>query len=145
MRHSARIVTYLLRLLAMLVASVALTAWPSPATAPAQAWTTHVGIGDNFFAPARIHVPVGETVVWTNDGRHHHTVTSVVGRFDSGVLGPGGRFALTFAHPGTYYYYCRIHPREMRGVVVVGRGAAAYSYRSCAPYYGYPGYGPGSC
>jgi len=54
-----------------------------------------------------------------NHGQHRHTVTSDTGLWDSREFGRGGSYTLTFLQPGTYSYYCRIHPREMRGTVIV--------------------------
>jgi plastocyanin len=58
-------------------------------------------------------------VRWTNRGNHRHTVTSNTGVWDSGELNRGDAYSLTFLRPGTYYYYCRLHPREMRARVIV--------------------------
>jgi plastocyanin len=92
--------------------------YPSPA--PVQpAATVNLGAYDNYFGPATVRIPPGTTVRWTNYGRHRHTVTANAGQFDSGELAPGGSYSVTFHHPGVYYYYCRLHPTEMRGTVVV--------------------------
>jgi hypothetical protein len=74
---------------------------------------------DNYFWPRSITVPVGGVVTWMNYGYHHHTTTSIRGRWDSGVLDYGDSFSMRFMRPGDYYYYCRIHPETMRGVVHV--------------------------
>jgi plastocyanin len=91
---------------------------PRPQTPVAQ--VVEVGIYDNQFGPAAVTVTAGATVRWVNRGQHSHTVTSHAVLFDSGGLAPGATFALTFPRPGTYYFYCRFHPQEMRGTVIVG-------------------------
>jgi plastocyanin len=58
-------------------------------------------------------------VRWVNYGHHRHTSTSSAGQWDSGEFGHGESYAITFSRPGIYYYYCRVHPQEMRGTVVV--------------------------
>jgi len=78
-----------------------------------------VRIGDNYFSPIALRVPRGSIVRWTNYGWHRHTVTSTSGLWDSGEFGPGGVFAVTFVEAGTYDYYCRLHPQQMRATVVV--------------------------
>lgn len=61
---------------------------------------------------------MGSAVTWINDDPVNHTVVSYSGIFNSGILRPGGRFIFTFENPGTYAYYCSIHP-TMRGQVNV--------------------------
>ncbi len=78
----------------------------------------NVGIYDNAFAPATITVPPGTTVRWVNYGVRHHTVTST-GVFNSVELAQGRTFSVTFTQPGVYSYYCRLHPQEMQGSVIV--------------------------
>ena len=75
---------------------------------------------DNFsFAPATTAVPVGTAVTWTNKDDAPHNVVSTQRKFKSPVLDTGEQFSHTFEAPGTYPYYCSIHPR-MTGRVVVG-------------------------
>lgn len=85
------------------------------------------------FKPEVIEVSAGDTVTWVNDeASSAHTVTSGEveqgtggvtatpdGRFDSGNVGPGDTFEFTFEEPGTYAYYCAIHPATMTGEVSV--------------------------
>jgi plastocyanin len=76
---------------------------------------------DNFsFAPAPITVAVGTTVTWTNRDDIPHTVVSTDDpkAFKSKVLDTDEKFSYTFAKPGTYPYFCSIHPK-MTGTVVV--------------------------
>ncbi len=77
-----------------------------------------VNVVDNAFGPASITVPAGSTLSWLNKGSLPHTVTARNGAFDSGILVSGGRYSRTFATPGTYSYFCTIHP-EMTGSVLV--------------------------
>ena len=80
--------------------------------------------GDNFFDPEAVRVPVGTRIVWPNDGRAAHTVTSDTGLFESGDLQPGEEFARTFDRSGAYRYFCRYHGtaggQGMSGVILVG-------------------------
>jgi plastocyanin len=70
------------------------------------------------FAPGRIQVLVGDTVVWRNADGTNHTVTSDDDLFDSGFIAPGLTFAEAFAKTGSFAYHCSIH-KFMRGEVVV--------------------------
>jgi plastocyanin len=74
---------------------------------------------DNFsFSPATITVPAGTTVRWTNRDDIPHTVVSDDKVFKSKPLDTDEQFTYTFTKPGTYGYFCSIHPK-MTGKVVV--------------------------
>jgi plastocyanin len=78
-----------------------------------------VEIDDDRFEPAVITISVGAAVQWTNHGRHSHTVTSDQETWDSGELAHQGIYVHTFTQKGRFAYYCRMHPRQMRGEVIV--------------------------
>jgi plastocyanin len=61
---------------------------------------------------------VGETVQVTNSDSVGHTWTATDGAFHSGVIGSGETFNFTFEEPGTYPYFCQIHP-EMSGTITI--------------------------
>jgi plastocyanin len=81
-----------------------------------------------WFSPQNATVIIGKnnTITWTNDDTSAHTVTSVsipngVATFNSGILGNGGTFTMTFTVPGTYQYDCSLH-LWMKGTVIVKSG-----------------------
>jgi predicted lipoprotein with Yx(FWY)xxD motif len=76
-----------------------------------------VAIKDFSFGPA-LTVPVGTTVVWTNEDTAPHTVTASDGSFDSGNMDKGATFSFTFSKPGTYELLCAYHP-NMKGTITV--------------------------
>jgi plastocyanin len=74
---------------------------------------------DNFsFGPATVTVPVGTTVTWTNRDDIPHTAVSTDGVFKSKVLDTDDKFSFVFSKPGTYPYFCTIHPK-MTGQIIV--------------------------
>jgi plastocyanin len=74
---------------------------------------------DNFsFGPTALTVPVGTTVTWTNRDDIPHTVVSTDGVFKSKALDTDDKFSFAFTKPGTYPYFCSIHPK-MTGQVIV--------------------------
>jgi plastocyanin len=74
---------------------------------------------DNFsFAPQTLTVAVGTTVTWTNRDDIPHTVVSTDGVFKSKVRDTDEKFSYTFSKPGTYPYFCSVHPK-MTGKIVV--------------------------
>ena len=80
--------------------------------------TTEVKI-DNFnFAPTTATVAAGTTVTWTNRDDVPHTVVSDDKTFKSKTLDTDEKFSYTFTKPGTYSYFCSLHPK-MTGKIVV--------------------------
>ena len=74
---------------------------------------------DNFsFGPATLTVPVGTTVTWVNADDIPHTVVSDDKTIKSKVMDTDETFTYTFTKPGTYTYFCSVHPK-MTGKVVV--------------------------
>jgi len=75
---------------------------------------------DNFsFGPATLTVPAGTTVTWVNHDDVPHNIVSSEGKtLKSPVLDTDQKFSYTFSQPGTYAYFCGIHPR-MTGKVIV--------------------------
>jgi plastocyanin len=73
----------------------------------------------NFaFEPSTLTVKVGEKVTWVNRDDEPHTATATDKRFNSKTLENGDRFSTEFTTPGTYKYYCALHPK-MTGQIVV--------------------------
>lgn len=66
--------------------------------------TFGVSITDTTFVPQVQAVYVGDTIVWTNNGKLDHNVgaTDVAVLWDSGNLKPGESFSHTFTAAGTY-------------------------------------------
>ncbi|MGH3860888.1 cupredoxin domain-containing protein [Actinokineospora sp.] len=97
---------------------------------PANATTVTTKLLD--FAPEKVTVKAGTTVVWKVDGGIGHNVTT--GTFTLGgdglrdserpdgkidmPLTKDGEVSFTFTEPGTYSYYCSIH-KGMNGSVEV--------------------------
>ena len=77
-----------------------------------------IGIDNFSFSPASITVPVGTTLTWTNRDDIPHTVVSNDQRFKSKALDTDERFSFTFTEPGTYSYFCSIHPKMTAKVIV---------------------------
>ena len=74
---------------------------------------------DNFsFSPQTITVPAGTQVRWTNGDDIPHAVVSEDKIVKSKVLDTDEQFTYAFTKPGTYKYFCSLHPK-MTGTVVV--------------------------
>ncbi len=74
---------------------------------------------DNFtFNPQRLTIKAGTTVTWTNKDDIPHAIATVNKQFKSKTLDTDDAYSFTFATPGTYEYFCSLHP-HMTGTVVV--------------------------
>jgi plastocyanin len=74
---------------------------------------------DNFtFEPAQLTVQVGTTVTWTNADDIPHTVVATAHGFRSKALDTDDKYSFTFTAPGSYQYFCSLHP-YMQGTVTV--------------------------
>jgi len=79
-----------------------------------------VDIRDFTFQPEDLTIQAGTEIVWENRDRAPHTATAE-GEFDSGTLGRGDSYSVTFEEPGTYRYICAIHPYMTAKIVVTER------------------------
>ena len=78
------------------------------------------------YVPSTYAATVGQPVTWINEDSAFHSVTSgtydaPLDAFDSGYMEPYDSYVLSFDAPGTYHYYCTLHP-WMQGVVIVTPG-----------------------
>jgi plastocyanin len=93
---------------------------PTPASAsPAPSGPARIEIQNYAFSPATLSVKTGAKVAVENLDQDAHTATAEDGSFDTGILTPDARSGeITAPAPGTYGYFCKIHP-GMRGTLTV--------------------------
>lgn len=100
--------------------------------------TTNRVIAKNIaFKPQKLTVMPGTTVTWRNqDEGVRHTVTAgkpgdkgipgvrgpkphkLTGLFEGNLADAGATFSFAFEEPGTYPYFCEVHPSMTAAVVV---------------------------
>ncbi len=97
-----------------------------------------------WYDPPQIFVTVGDTIIWYNDDRESHTVTSgdssgrfgwmdnkelgnPDGIFDSEQFMPGESWSYKFKESGAFSYFCIIHP-WMEGIVIVEKEIPDYPH-----------------
>ena len=87
-----------------------------------------------WYVPSQITINQNNTVTWINKDTEAHTVTSGIGEgleslvnkkqgtkngiFDSGIFKPDTNWTYQFEQPGTFTYFCTLHP-WMEGTVIV--------------------------
>jgi plastocyanin len=78
-----------------------------------------IEIKDFAFNPKTLTVKSGEKITWINRDEEPHTVVSVEKQFKkSTALDTDQEFTITAGAPGTYTYFCSVHPK-MTGTIVV--------------------------
>jgi plastocyanin len=78
-----------------------------------------IEIKDFAFNPQTLKVKSGEKITWINRDEEPHTVVSVEKQFKkSNALDTDQEFSITAGEPGTYTYFCSVHPK-MTGTIVV--------------------------
>ena len=96
-----------------------------------------------WYEPSVMSITTGDTIIWYNDDKEGHTVTSgegsgrygwmsdnfgtANGYFDSDRFMPGESWSYQFNESGTFSYYCTIHP-WMEGVIVVEKEIPDYPH-----------------
>jgi plastocyanin len=78
----------------------------------------------NFAFEQGIEVDAGQSVYFNNSDSVPHTISAGtpdapdLDAFDSGLLAPGDNWEFTTSEPGTYTYFCALHP-DMTATIVV--------------------------
>jgi len=94
---------------------------PSPVAGkdlPTSSTPNQVTVENFSFQPATVTVKAGTTVTWVNHDDEPHTVNENNKTFKSGTLDTDAKFSYKFTSPGTYSYFCSLHPR-MTGQIIV--------------------------
>ena len=100
---------------------------------------------EEWYVPTKITISVNDTVTWINQDTDKHTVTSgqsssraggvtgisgiPFGIFDSGLFEQDAKWSYKFVRPGTFQYFCTIHP-WMYGVIVVDGQIPTYPHNA---------------
>ena len=78
-----------------------------------------IEIKDFAFNPRILTVKSGEKITWINRDEEPHTIVSVEKQFKkSNALDTDQEFTITAGAPGTYTYFCSVHPK-MTGTIIV--------------------------
>jgi plastocyanin len=101
------------------VAGTSAATAPGPST-PAEPAAAEVVVDNFAFTPAALTIAAGTQVTWINRDDVPHTATSSVKprAFDSGPLDTDARFSHVFSSPGTYEYFCAVHPHMTARIIV---------------------------
>lgn len=92
----------------------------APAADGAAAPAPTIAIAD-FAFDGDVTAVAGSVVTVRNDDPFEHTLTAVDGSFDTGLLGGSASTDVTLpSAPGTYAYFCSLHPSMTGSLVVAG-------------------------
>jgi plastocyanin len=90
-----------------------------PAHAQSAAAANSISIDNFTFNPPTLTVKAGTTVTWTNKDDIPHGIASANNAFTrSKAMDTDDSVSFTFTTPGSYEYFCYIHP-HMTGTIVV--------------------------
>jgi plastocyanin len=79
-----------------------------------------VAISAFMFEPSVLTVNVGESVTWVNTDGVPHTSTAALDHLWGHLILTADSFSFTFDTPGTYEYFCEMHPAMVGSISVVG-------------------------
>ncbi len=103
-----------------ILCAFALSAIPRAWTAAALAGEEKVKITNFTFDPPVLKVKAGTAVTWSNEDDIPHTVASADRAFKSKAVDTGDNYTFTFTAPGTYVYFCSLHPHMTAKIIVEG-------------------------
>ena len=69
-----------------------------------------IDIRDFRYQPPNLSVPVGATVTWVNRDVAPHDSEARDGMWETSLLQRDEEFAIRFDEPGTWDYFCTVHP-----------------------------------
>jgi plastocyanin len=80
-----------------------------------------VPVGDRFFGVPNVRVRQGSWITWQFNGANLHNLTLANGPLGIGTdnLDGGRTFTQKFDRPGTYRFFCALHPVQMQERVIV--------------------------
>jgi plastocyanin len=84
-----------------------------------------IPVGDRFFGVPNVRVTKGSTLNWRFSGAELHNLTTANGPLGIGTGNLDGNrtFSQKFDRPGTYRFFCALHPVQMSERVVVTDGS----------------------
>jgi plastocyanin len=80
-----------------------------------------ITISEYAFSPAQLTITAGTKVTWTNLDQVPHSVVEKDKIFRSAALDTNDSYSFEFTQPGTYRYFCSLHPQMTGTVIVVKR------------------------
>ena len=88
------------------------------AAAPAAPPSHTVTIASFAFSPKVLTVNAGDSVTFVNKDQEAHTVVATNRAFSSSGLDTNDAWTVRLTKPGTYDYFCSLHP-YMKGELIV--------------------------
>ena len=102
-----------------LAMAIAAATFQQLAVTPARAQEIQITIDNFTFSPKELKVKAGTTVTWTNHDDIAHGIASSNNAFaKSKVIDTDDSYSFKFTAPGTYQYFCYIHPHMVGSIIV---------------------------
>ena len=92
----------------------------SPVLAGASPSPNQIDIKECMYSPDTLKVTAGTKVTWINRDDVPHTIvdSATPKMFHSAALDTNDGYSFAFVKPGTYHYFCTLHP-QMVGTIIV--------------------------
>ena len=104
----------------VVILSLVPMAFMLPWAAAARAEEATVRIDNFTFDPPALKIKAGTVVTWINEDDIPHTVAAAGRSFKSKPLDTDEKYSFTFTTPGSYEYFCSLHPHMMATTIVEG-------------------------
>lgn len=110
-----RLIIFAVIIATLILLAVAMPSFARAADTPSE---TQVTIDNFSFAPPTLTVTAGTRVTWTNHDDIPHNVVHTDLKFKSKALDTNDSFSYDFTEPGTYEYFCSLHPKMTAKIIV---------------------------
>lgn len=110
-----RLIIFALIIATLILLAVVMPSFARAADTPNE---TQVTIDNFSFTPATLTVAAGTRVTWINHDDIPHNVVHTDMKFKSKALDTNESFSFDFTEPGTYEYFCSLHPKMTAKVIV---------------------------
>jgi plastocyanin len=104
----------------VVISSLVTIAFLLPWAAAARAEEATVRIDNFTFNPPALKIKPGTVVTWINEDDIPHTVVATRGTFKSKPLDTDDKYSFIFTTPGSYEYFCSLHPHMTATIIVEG-------------------------
>ena len=91
---------------------------------------------ENFSYSGAVEIISGQKVIFTNNDVYSHTATA--SEFSTGNLKSGESAEITFNTPGTYEYFCSLHPYMTGTIKVLTSNSTTTTPTTTMPLYNPP-------
>ena len=110
-----RLIIFAVIITTLILLAVVMPSFARAADTPGE---TQITIDNFSFTPPTLTITAGTRVTWTNHDDIPHDVVHTDLKFKSKALDTNDSFSYDFTEPGTYEYFCSLHPKMTAKIIV---------------------------